>query len=157
MYMREPTITTGFIIFREGNEDQLASGGKGHWKTARDWINKSHFKDEFLKVINNPKINVYDYDDFITDYVGAIRLYYSCDKLNCYIPRGNNNEYKSYLKDFFCGNNVTICGKKLSYNVFGDVSFEKNPNYPNHISNYNQLLITNSNGDYCYNPNRIGD
>lgn len=159
MFMREPKIATGFIIFREGCEDQLTTGGVGHWRTARNWVESSKFRSEFYKVVNNPNYgDIHDYDDFLTDYVGAVRLYSLGGYLYCRIPRGNNNEYKSYLKNFFSSNDVIINGEKLTYRIYGDVSLETTiTEKPVHIPNYNQLLVVDEEGNYHYNPNRIGD
>ena len=160
MYMREPNIVRGFIIFREGFEEQLTTGGDGHWKTAWKWVEaRPDIRKEFIKVITDPTIKIYDYDDFLTDVVGAVRLFSDGGVLQCYIPRGNNCEYKSYLKNFFSTGEVVIKGRKLYFHVYGDTltGFDKAKKITRPVPFYNQTLIKDISGNYIYNPYRIGD
>lgn len=158
--MREPQISMGFVIFREGYESEIPRS-IGHWEMAKKWVEKNGFMDEFRRIKNDPNFKIYDFDDFLTDFIGAIRMGTDDGKPYCYVPRGNNNEYKAYLKHFFYEKKVKIFGQWRRYKLFGDIAEEmenvgrvENVEY---VPIYNQLLIADSNGRYHYNPNRHGD
>ena len=154
--MREPYISSGYIIFRQGYEAQLMTLGKGHYKAAQEWVQNLGLQKEFEKVSRNPDIKVYEYDEFLTDYIGAIRLYSDNFGKRCYIPRGNNNEYKSYLKNYF----ISKSGKYSDYYIHGDVAYDEFYTKPSKefITNYTETVVyNNATGLYMYNPNRIGD
>lgn len=159
--MREPTITVGFIIFREGYEMELRKDGLFHSEVAERWVKSSPFNEVYNKIMEDKQNTVYNgYEDFLLNYVGAIKLYdLEGERLCCYIPRGNNCESKSYLRDYFTNSSLIRFGQEISYEMYGDINEElvHNIQRPEYIPIYNKSIIMDSNGIYHYNPARQGD
>lgn len=153
--MKEPSIRIGFIVFRPGMEQEIeVNAARGHWWTAKEWVERNGKLELYRKVVSDPTIKVYDYDDFVTDFIGAIKLHAVSGQLKCYVPRTIPNQSKSFLKRYF---------RNKGYVVYGDVSNENNDNdyEKQNISNntfcYNQTVVINKAGKYAYNPMREGD
>ena len=70
--MKEPSIRIGFIIFNEGYKYELQSLN-GHRKTAFNWIKKNNLIEKFYEVLGTN--GIYDEEDFLMEYIGAIKLY----------------------------------------------------------------------------------
>lgn len=144
--MKEPTVRFGFIIINPNWKSEL-EWVNGHRNTACKWIRNNHLEELYKSVYGTN--NIYDEEDFLINYIGAIKLYAYCGTHYCYIPRGVNPD-KSYLKHYF---------KQLGYVITGVYDMEekeanmkvKKFDYP-----YNKTVI-NKNNKYYYNPYRDGD
>lgn len=153
--MKSPKVRMGFIIFRPGMEEEIERETEGHWWTARKWI-KTHNMENLYNDLLERRI-VMDEEDFLTDYVGAIKLHNVSGKRKCYIPKitFSISSYKSSLKRYF---------RQKGYYVYGDISQDNIV----HINTeelskygYNRTVIpeVTEYGTivYKYNPSRIGD
>lgn len=153
--MKSPTVRVGFIIFRPGMEEEIEVSAKGHWWTAHDWIKSHNMCDLYQEMVD--KNIFHDCEDFLTDYIGAIKLHNVSGKRKCYIPKINffNSSYKSSLKRYF---------KQKGYYIYGDISQDSIV----HINvldlskyGYNRTVIPKTTEEgtiiYQYNPSRNGD
>lgn len=147
--MREPTIKIGFIIFNPYWREEL-EWNNGHRKTACEWIKNYNFMELFDSI--KGQNNIYDEEDFLTDYIGAIKLYASRGQFYCYVPSIISPD-KDYLKKFF---------KDLGYHIIENGIFDENMIQYNQKYNeqcdcgYNKTLIK-TRGRYYYNPLKNGD
>ena len=111
--MKEPLIRVGFIILRPEYEEELETSGIGHWKTARKWIKEKGLQEIMQKVCADPDNDIWDEEDFLIQYVGAIKLHCMNGVKKAYIPRVIiNKEYISYLKRYY---------RSLGYVIYGNV------------------------------------
>ena len=154
MMFKEPTLRVGFIIFRYGMEEEIPIyRAKGHWATAKKWVFDHGLQDLFNRVAEKDQ-RLSQYDDFLTDYIGAIRLHTVGGVFKCYIPRFMNNANKSFLKRYY---------RHLGYEIYGDVSCDEVERSIKLLVplNYGKTLVESKtfNGEkfYTYNPYRIGD
>lgn len=144
--MKEPTIRTGFIIINPNWKSEL-DWDSGHRNTAWKWIRNHHLEKLYQSIRGTN--GIYDEEDFLINYIGAIKLYAYRGTFYCYIPSGINPD-KSYLKHYF---------ESLGYIITGIYDSElkeekikiKKFDFP-----YNKTVIK-MNNKYCYNPYRIGD
>lgn len=144
--MKEPTLTLGFIIFNDGYKVEIP-WCNGHWRTAHDWVVKNKFYNLFLKVQGTN--NIYDEEDFLINYIGAIKLYANNGNFYCYAP-DINSVYKDYLCKYY---------QNLGYQIIGHTSFndEKKSKVKKFNIPYNKTVVKNNNNQYIYNPFREGD
>lgn len=143
--MKEPTIDIGFIIFNEDWKEELV-WKNGHRKTAFEWIKKHNFMELYNSI--KGQNGIYDEEDFLVEYIGAVKLYAYRGNLYCSIPRMCDPN-KSYLKHFF---------EAKGYQIVEAHSYEEKQKqkvltyeYP-----YNKTIINSQNG-MMYNPYRDGD
>ena len=142
--MRDPKIRIGFIIFNNDWKEELSSGN-GHRKTAWEWIRKHNLTDLYNKTIG--KNNIYDEEDFLIEYIGAIKLYGYRGRFYCRIPR-MRDPIKSYLKRYYTN---------LGYTIISDGIYEEEkPKTKVYTYQYNKTIINNNNKN-IYNPIREGD
>ena len=92
-----PDIKIGFIIFNNDWKEELVSRN-GHRKTAFNWIKRNNMMSIFESVLG--KNNIYDEEDFLIEYIGAIKLYAYRGDFYCRIPRMISPE-KSYLRKYY--------------------------------------------------------
>lgn len=143
--MKEPTIRIGFIIVNPNWKIEL-EWENGHRNTACKWIRDNHLEKIYKSVYGTN--NIYDEEDFLIRYIGAVKLYATRGHCYCYIPRGVNPD-KSYIKHYYEQLGYIITG---AYQVEEEENIKvKKFNYP-----YNNIVICKNNG-YYYNPERIGD
>ena len=117
----------------------------GHRKTAWNWIKKHNLVDVFNSVVGNN--NIYDEEDFLIEYIGAIKLYANRGNFYCRIPRMYNPN-KSYLKRYY---------SNLGYNIISDgIYYEDKPKVRVLSYQYNRTVINNNN-ILIYNPVKDGD
>lgn len=142
--MRIPNIRIGFIIFNEDWKEELPKEN-GHRKTAYNWIKNHNMLKLYEKVLGTNGIN--DEEDFLIEYIGAIKLYANRGNLYCRIPRMCSPE-KSYLKRYYAS---------LGYKIISDrVYDEEKPKIKTLTYEYNRTVI-NKNNILRYNPVRDGD
>lgn len=142
--MREPSIKIGFIIFNEGWKQELQSKN-GHRRTAFKWIMNNNLINVYKNVVGSN--DIYDEEDFLIEYIGAIKLYAHNGVFYCRIPRKYSPE-KSYLKKYYSALGYKI----ISSGVYDEEKHKvKCLNYQ-----YNRTVI-NSNNKLIYNPVRDGD
>lgn len=142
--MKDPKIKVGFVIFNEGWKEELVSIN-GHRKTALNWIRKHNLVDALKNMIG--KNNIYDEEDFLIEYIGAIKLYAYRGDFYCRIPRICNPD-KSYLKRYY----EDLGYKIISHGVYDEKKVKvKVYNYQ-----YNKTVINNNN-KLIYNPIKDGD
>lgn len=144
--MKEPTIRIGFIIINPNWKSEVV-WDNGHRNTAVKWIRNNHFEELYSSVQGTN--NIYDEEDFLINYIGAIKLYSYRGTFYCYIPSGIHPD-KSYLKHYFEGLGYTITGVYNSEEKEENIKIKKF-NFP-----YNKTVIK-MNNEYCYNPYREGD
>ena len=143
--MREPNIRIGFIIFNNDWKEELHSKN-GHRRTAFLWIKEHNLMDVFKSVIG--KNNIYDEEDFLIEYIGAIKLYANRGQFYCRIPRIASPE-KSYLKRYY----ATLGYKIISNGIYD----EEKPKVKVLSYEYNRTVINNNNNTLIYNPVKDGD
>lgn len=144
--MKEPTIKTGFIIINPNWKCEL-EWENSHRKAACKWIRDNNFEQLFNSIYGTN--DIFDEEDFLINYIGAIKLYAARGNHYCYIPRGVNPD-KSYIKHYY---------KQLGYIITGIYESElpaenvkvKKFDYP-----YNNTVVS-VNNNYFYNPYRDGD
>lgn len=142
--MRDPKIKVGFVIFNEDWKEEL-EWHNGHRKTAFEWLKKHRLLNLYNSMLGQN--GIYDEEDFLVDYIGAVKLYCTRGQFYCRIPKIPNPD-KSYLKHYF---------KERGYNIVESTVIEeqkqkvKKFEYP-----YNQTVIKTKN-TMCYNPQRDGD
>lgn len=140
--MKEPDIRVGFIIFNEEWKEQLITY-EGHRKTAFNWIKQHNLINTFKQVVG--KNEIYDEEDFLIEYIGAVKLYASNGKFYCRIPRMIDPN-KSYLKKYY---------SNLGYKIISDGIYdEEKPKV--YVYQYNKTVINNNNV-LMYNPVKDGD
>lgn len=152
--MKSPKVRIGFIIFRPGMEQEIEVGLKGHWWTANDWIKSHNMWDLYQKLVE--RNIVHDCEDFLIDYIGAIKLHNVSGKRRCYIPKISffNSSYKSSLKRYY---------KQKGYEIYGNISPDNTvyiDKREKSVYGYNRIVIPETTEDgviYKYNPSRIGD
>ena len=144
--MEEPTLKLGFIIFKDECIVEIP-WRNGHWKTAHEWLIKNNLYDLFLKVQGTN--NIYDEEDFIMNYIGAIKLGAQNGVFYCYAP-DINSAYKDYLCKHY---------QDLDYKIIGHTSIDIEEKIKAKCFSipYNKTLIVNNNNQYIYNPFRDGD
>ena len=142
--MKEPKLKIGFIIFNEEYKEELELEND-YRKTAFNWIKNNNMIDVYKSVVGKNGIN--DEEDFLIEYIGAIKLYAYMENFYCRIPRIANPE-KSYLKRYF-----TNIGYKVISNNIND---EEKPKIKKLTYEYNKTVINNKN-KLIYNPVRDGD
>lgn len=143
--MREPEIRIGFIIFNDDWKEELA-WNNGHRKTAMEWIRDHNFMALYKSI--EGKNGIYDEEDFLIDYIGAIKLYCYNGDFYCRLSK-KNNPNASYYTQFYQnkGYNIVngyVCEEKSKQKV---LKYE----YP-----YNATVINHHNC-MIYNPYRDGD
>lgn len=93
------------------------------------------------------KNNIYDEEDFLIEYIGAIKLYADRGKFYCRIPRMHNFD-KSYLKKYYAN---------LGYTIISDGIYDEEKTKTKVLSyQYNNTVINNK-GKLMYNPIKEGD
>lgn len=142
--MQEPSIKIGFIIFNQEWKQEL-EWCNGHRNTALKWIRDNNLMKAFLSVVG--KNNIYDEEDFLIDYIGAVKLYAYNGKFYCRIPRMIDVN-KSYLKRYFRSKGYKIVGECYEEDCHPKAKTYKYP--------YNKTVINEKNR-LCYNPYRDGD
>lgn len=141
--MRDPKLKIGFIIFNPDWREELPTKD-GHRKTAFNWIMKNQLKDVYNSVLGNN--GIYDEEDFLIEYIGAIKLYAYMGNFYCVVPRIFNPE-KSYLKRYY---------ENLGYGIISDGIYdEEKPKTK--VYQYNKTIISNNRKELVYNPLRDGD
>lgn len=143
--MKEPVIQIGFIIFNEAWKEELV-WKNGHRKTAIEWIKKNNLMEIYNSI--EGKYGIYDEEDFLIDYIGAIKLYCYRGDFYCRMSK-INNQNASYLKHFYQnkGYNIVdgyICEERSKQKV---LKYEHS--YNTTVINYRNHMI--------YNPYRDGD
>lgn len=142
--MKEPNIKIGFIIFNDDWKEELPSNN-GHRKAAFNWIQRNYMLDVFNSVLGSN--NIYDEEDFLIEYIGAIKLYACRGDFYCRIPRLSSPE-KSYLKRYYAN---------LGYKVISDGIYDEEKTKVKVLSyEYNKTVINNNNR-LIYNPAKDGD
>ena len=142
--MRDPKIKIGFIIFNEDWKEELSSEN-GHRRTAWNWIKKHNLINVYNSIVGKNNIN--DEEDFLINYVGAIKLYAYRGNFYCRIPRINDPN-KSYLKRYYAN---------MGYNIISDEIYdEEKPKVKVYTNQYNKTVIK-SNARLIYNPVKDGD
>ncbi len=144
--MLEPTIRIGFIIINPNWKSEI-KWNNGHRRTACLWIRENNLEKLYDKMYGTN--NIYDEEDFLINYIGAIKLYASRGNHYCYIPSGINPD-KSYYKHFFQNLGYHITGAYITEEIEEKIKVKKF-DYP-----YNQTVV-NKNNKYCYNQYRDGD
>ena len=145
MNMKEPSIKIGFIIFNEGYKFELRSEN-GHRKTAFNWIRNNNLLKEYYSVLGTN--GIYDEEDFLMEYIGAIKLYAYDGKFYCVIPKILNIS-KNYYETFF---------EKLGYEVISHgVYNEEKPKIKCFKNEYNKTIVKKFNKNLMYNPLKDGD
>ena len=143
--MREPHLKIGFIIFNNDWKEELRSIN-GHRKTAFEWIKKNNLLDVFKSVLGTNRI--YDEEDFLMEYIGAIKLYAYDGKLYCVIPK-ILNICKNYFEKYF---------EKLGYEVISHGGYNEEKPKMKYLKNeYNKTIVKKFNKDLMYNPLKDGD
>lgn len=143
--MIEPSIKVGFIIFNDDWKSEV-EWHNGHSRTAREWVREHNLRDYFEKV--KEANNLYDEEQFITDYIGAIKLYAYGGNFYCYAPK-----IVSVNKDYLCE-----YYQNLGYTIIGNMSYneEKKNKVKQFSIPYNKTIVKSNNG-FIYNPYRDGD
>lgn len=143
--MREPKIRIGYIIINPYWREELERG-KSHSKTASEWINKYNFQNIFNTLLEEKR--VIDEEDFLMNYIGAVKLCAYRGKFYCYLPSVVNDD-KEYIKNYYENLGYIIIEGK----IFDEEKYKEKTiyNYP-----YNKTLIKVRNS-YHYNPMRDGD
>ena len=142
--MKELSIRIGFIIFNQGWKQELQSKN-GHRKTAFNWIRDNNMLETYKSMLG--KNNIYDEEDFLIEYIGAIKLYAYSGHFYCRIPRIASPE-KSYLKRYY---------SNLGYKIISDGIYdEKKPKVKVLSYEYNRTVVKSKTG-LMYNPMRDGD
>ncbi len=143
--MREPHLKIGFIIFNNEWKEELGSTN-GHRKTAFNWIKEHNMMDVYKSVLGTNRI--YDEEDFLMEYIGAIKLYAYSGYFYCRLPKMFRLE-KSYLKRYYAN---------LSYRIISDdVYDEEKPKSKVYKYEYSKTVINNKRGGLIYNPIKDGD
>lgn len=143
--MREPTLKIGFVIFNSDWKEELV-WDNGHRRAAAKWIEQHGFTDLYNSM--QGKNGICDEEDFLIDYIGAVKLYVYRGKYYCRIPRMVDPD-KSYLKRFYRNNGYQIVGD----GVYDECSCQKVKKFD---VPYNRTVIKTG---FCmaYNPYRDGD
>ena len=142
--MKEPSIRIGFVIFNEGWKQELRSQN-GHRRTAFKWIKDNNMLNTYYQVLGSN--NIYDEEEFLIEYIGAIKLYAYDGNFYCRIPRMYSPE-KSYLKRYY---------SMLGYRIISDGIYnEEEPKIKTLTYQYNKTVVK-SNIGLMYNPVRDGD
>ena len=145
MNMKEPSIKIGFIIINERYKMELESEN-GHRRTAFKWIKQNKLISEYNSVLGTN--GIYDEEDFLMEYIGAIKLYAYDGKLYCVIPK-ILNICKNYFEKYF---------EKLGYEVISHgVYNEEKPKMKYLKNEYNKTIVKKFNKDLMYNPLKDGD
>ncbi len=155
--MREPSISIGFIIFNPRYETEIKCDVRGHYWTARNWIENNNLEELYQEIRNNPENNIWDYEDFLINYIGAVKLYATRGQKIAYIPKNtSNNAYKSLIKRHYKEEGYTISG-----NFIEESSISKRNEYPSLKVEYYRTIIPIKELDgkekYVYNPYINGD
>ena len=143
-HRKELPVIAGFIL---PNRVILQAAGIGHCKVAREYLEKVGLYGEYRKS------NVSAEDDYLIEYLGAIKVAAYRGVRYIYIPRIHgwylNQIAKMYIRNGF---------KPLYMNA--NYSCDK-ADLDCSDSNYNTTVIRRVTADgkveYCYNPLRNGD
>ena len=142
--MREPNIRIGFIIFNNDWKEELPSNN-GHRRTAFNWIRDNKLMNVYKDIIGNN--NIYDEEDFLIEYIGAIKLYAYRGNFYCRIPRTYSPE-KSYLKRYYAN---------LGYKIISNGIYDEEKTKEKVLTyQYNRTIIKSNTG-LIYNPVKDGD
>ena len=155
--MREPSISIGFIIYNPRYEQEIKCDVRGHYWTARNWVKNNNLEDLYQEIRSNPENSIWDYEDFLINYIGAVKLYVTRGKRIAFIPKNlSNNTLRSLIKKHYRENGYIILG---NYTEKSSIN-EKNE-YPSLKVEYNRTIIpikdSNGNEKYIYNPYINGD
>lgn len=144
-YMENPTLRIGFIILHPKYRCELEKTN-GHRITALKWIRDNGLLELFYKVLNTE--NIYDEEDFLIEYIGAIKLYAYGGNFYCKMPRIYNSS-KKYYKEFY---------ESLGYKIIGDEFYlEEKPKTKVYKYQYNKTVINTIDNNLIYNPLKDGD
>lgn len=143
--MSNQSIRIGFVIINENYKTELESEN-GHRRTAFKWIVENNLKEEYYKVLG--KNGIYDEEDFLMEYIGAIKLYAYGGNLYCAIPRVLN----------ICKKNIENYFEKLGYKIINNGIYSEEKTKVKILKNdYNKTIIKKFNKEYMYNPLKDGD
>lgn len=141
-------LKIGFVIFNPDYECDVPTI-KGHWWAANNWIKDHNQEKEFLEFCKKNNISE-DPEEFLMEYIGAIKLYAHRGQFFCQIPKKKSVK-KSSLKRFYKTEGYVITGYQYEDAV---------PETESVRTNYtNQIICRNNNGreEFFYNPLRDGD
>lgn len=143
--MREPELRIGFIIFNPYWKQEIR-WRNGHRKTACEWIENSGLKNLFLEMYGTN--HVYDEEDFLTNYIGAIKLYATGGQFYCYVPPIISPE-KDYLRNYY---------ENLGYRIIENHIYdEKKVKYDTNDDYQYTKTVVKIKNVYSYNPVKDGD
>lgn len=143
--MREPELRIGFIIFNPYWKQELR-WHNGHRKTACEWIENNGLKKLFLEMYGTN--HVYDEEDFLTNYIGAIKLYATGGQFYCYVPPIISPE-KDYLRNYY---------ENLGYHIIENHIYDEKKIKDEISSNYQYTkTVVKIKNVYTYNPVKDGD
>jgi len=102
--------------------------------------------EKFNEVLG--KNGIYDEEDFLMEYIGAIKLYAYNGKLYCMIPK-SLNICRIYFENYF---------EKLGYKVISNGIYDEEKTKIKVLKNeYNRTILKKHNNNYIYNPLKDGD
>ena len=142
--MKDPDIRIGFIIFNNDWKREIPTKD-GHRKTAYNWIVENKLLDVYNNVVGSN--NIYDEEDFLIEYVGAIKLYASRGTFYCRIPRIYSPE-KSYVKRYY---------SMLGYKIISDGIYDEEKTKVKTLTYQYNKTVVRSNSRLIYNPLKDGD
>ena len=155
--MRKPNILIGFIVFNPKYETEIQSDVRGHNWTAKNWIQKNNLEKIYKELRDDPNNDIWDYEDFLINYIGAVKLYVTRGQRIAYIPKNtSNNAYKSLIKRHYKDEGYIITG---TYSEESNIKSENK--YPSLKVQYYRTVIpikeSNGKEKYIYNPYINGD
>lgn len=118
----------------------------GHRKTAFNWIKQNNLMNVYINVLGTN--NIYDEEDFLMEYIGAIKLYAYCGELYCWVPKIPDIN-KNFFRDYY---------EKLGYKIIGNNICDLEKTKVKILKNeYNRTIMKKNNNQYIYNPLKDGD